>query len=111
MIKILRLNGKSAPVLVCDVCGSRIEDAKNAAAVNNFNSETVSDGDLLDVIYTHKGKCHNRAESLMTARGVGVVGWLELQHHLVDLIHNVGLSPVELGDFDGMLERSGINEM
>jgi hypothetical protein len=98
MIKILYLNGRYNPVLVCDHCDKRIEDAELALAVN---VRPKGDKDeTLDCYHVHKGDCDRSLE-----RKLGQVGTIELTTHLVHLTHNSGLTPSDLKKESDKLEK------
>lgn len=97
MIKVLYDDGRYAPIMICDVCGERIEDAKNGAAVSNSDPEVLSDGDAVEVKHTHKGDCHDEADQHLREQGIHP-GWNSLTTHLMQVLHNTGLSPKDLED-------------
>jgi hypothetical protein len=89
MIEIQMVGGHSCPMLFCDVCGERIQDASKAAVVfENFRPE----GDRLKALHVHKGidgkACHQEAELIIQADG-GAPGWQEWKRYICDLAHNV----------------------
>jgi hypothetical protein len=88
MIKNINMGGMTGPVLYCDTCGKRIEDASRGIALAAVK---VEEKRTSEVLYLHKGKCHAKAEAK-----VGSNGWQELSRHLVQLIYNVGLSIEDL---------------
>lgn len=98
MLKILYSDHQFFPILVCDVCGRRIEQASLAAAINpsaiQDGERVVQEGDLLEVLHAHKGDCHKQAEERFG--GKYRTGWTELGSHLSQLTHNVGLSPAKI---------------
>ena len=84
MIKNLSINGKVAPIVVCDACGERIKDATMAAVLT---SGAIVDGDSAEVKHVHKGQCHDAMEKTIDGHG-----WEEMDRHLLQLIYNAGLS-------------------
>lgn len=93
MIKIQFIEGKYAPIIVCDICGQHIKDAEDAVAVNTSPSDN---NEVLDVLHVHRGDCHNSADQKLG----GVAGYSDMDFHLFNLIHNSGLS------LDKLRERS-----
>ena len=88
MIKIINLGGMTGPVIYCDCCGKRIDDASRAAVLAAAKTQEKHTS---AVLYVHKGKCHEKAEAQ-----VGSHGWQELSRHLLQLIYNAGLSLEDL---------------
>lgn len=97
MIKILENNGNSAPILICDICGERINNAREGAAVFG---DKASDKGVKDVKHVHKASCHDMAEIELA----GEDNWQEMSQHLRLLLHNVGLTPKDLDD-EGKTDR------
>lgn len=89
MIRIHYKDGRNIPVLMCDVCGTWIEDAKEGAAV--FVTPQ-NNGDTTDVMHVHKRACHDAAEAKLGGRAK--CSWQELSEHMLHLTHNTAL-PVE----------------
>lgn len=101
MIKILVLNARHAPIIMCDLCGQKIDDAIIGAAI--FNNRTpggdrLPDGSVIDVLHAHKGECHDLAETKLG--GKELTGWIELERHVRYVLHNSGLDLQELLDYD-----------
>ena len=84
-IKIWENNGRTAPILVCDICDTPIDDAGEGAAV--FKS--IPNGSSTKVLHVHKKGCHNKAE--MQLGGRSATGWQELKDHLNWLMKNVDM--------------------
>lgn len=95
MIRVLEKSGRSCPVLLCDICGERIENLGLGAAV--FPRTTAED-ELREVLHVHKRACHDAAERQLA--GLKGAPWQELQDHFIYLVSNSG-KPVE-----DLLERS-----
>lgn len=101
MIEIQLVGDINAPMLFCDVCGDRIEDAGKAAVVfDNFRK----DGERAKTLHVHKGiidgkTCHHEADLIIRSGG-GTPGWQELKRHLVDLAHNVGFPASAMVEYD-----------
>jgi hypothetical protein len=96
MLKVMRKNARTAPMLYCDACGSWIDDAGMAAAVF---SNMDDDGETKEVALVHKGACHDKTEEVLLKKGLSV-GWQELSRYLGDLLHNTGLSIEKLKKID-----------
>lgn len=94
MIKMLHEAGRAAPILVCDVCGHRIEDAGAGAALTL--PPAVPAGGHSKVMHVHEETCHAMAESHY---GHGLAHE-PLGAHLLRLVQNVSLSPEGLRAFD-----------
>ena len=91
MIKIIHHKpGRYAPVLFCDICAKPITDAGLAAAVTV--SHPIPEGETSEVMYVHKGDCHDAADRRLGKKA----GWDELSRHLRQLLYNTGLSPKKL---------------
>lgn len=88
MLKVMRKNDRTVPLLCCAVCGSWIDDAGLGAAL--FSS-LGGDGDTKEVVLVHKGACHDGAEASLRSKGLQT-GWLELRRYLADAAHNAGLT-------------------
>jgi uncharacterized protein YndB with AHSA1/START domain len=88
MLKVISKNGRTVPIVCCDVCGSWIDDAGLGAAV--FAS-LGDEGDTKEVRLVHKGACHDKDEARLREHGMSA-GWQELKRFLADLLHNTGLS-------------------
>lgn len=95
MIKMLSASGRSAPVLMCDVCGERIKLVGMGAAVF---PRSDSDGAEVEVLHVHKGECHDKAESRVGS-GKGAP-WQELGNHFSYLLHNIGLPMSRLQELE-----------
>lgn len=93
MIKILNVQGRSAPVLICDICDQAIKNVGLAAAV--FPRSDV-EGELSPVLHVHKGTCLDRADVRVAA--ASHAPWQELTHHLVWLLQNVGMDAAALAN-------------
>lgn len=90
MLKVMRKDGRTVPMLCCDACGAWIDDAGLGAAVFASLGE---DGDTKEVALVHKRTCHDKTEAALRAKGLSV-GWQELSRYLADALHNTGL-PLE----------------
>jgi hypothetical protein len=95
MIKMLNASGRSAPVIICDICGKRIKEHELGAAVF---PRTDSEGAIAEILHVHKGQCHDEAEQKVGG-GKGAP-WLELINHFSYLLHNLGLSVERLEELD-----------
>lgn len=74
----------AAPIISCDHCGSRVEDAGLATCY----WKEAAPNERSEVFIVHK-KCHRAFDE---ANGAGTWPTLELQHFLVDVSYNVGMS-------------------
>lgn len=91
MIKIVHhKQGRYAPMLFCDICGKRIDNAKLAAVLTV--SHPIHYEQTSEVMHVHKRACHDIADK----RHGKKLGWEELSRHLLHLNLNVGLSPANL---------------
>lgn len=92
MFEIHTIDGINCPVLVCDLCGEQLTDAKKAAVVfNNF----APNKSKLTALHVHKGNidgktCHEEADLIITTGG-GTPGWQEMTTCLDDLLKNTGI--------------------
>lgn len=90
-------NGRAGPILACDVCKERIDNAGMAVVVHARNS----DAGVSAIMYAHKGVCHDAAE--LTFGGQPNSGWDELTTHFARLASNVGIDRDKILDhFDTM---------
>jgi hypothetical protein len=112
VVKIMYFDGRFAPVVVCDICGGRVENANRGAAI--FASHRMADGQvrtfdkgtLLDVLHAHKGTCHDRAEQRLG--GKLETGWVELAEHLALLIGNTGVTAEEVTQINIFRDKHGL---
>jgi hypothetical protein len=88
MIRNIKLNGMIGPVIYCDTCGERIDEAGRALVLTR---EKIGETQTAEVMHVHKGPCHHAAESK-----TGSHGWQELSRHLLHLVYNAGLSLEDL---------------
>ena len=106
MLEIHSIGGNNCPVIVCDICGDRLDEASKAAAVfQNF----TPDGSKLRLLHVHKGSidgrtCHAEPEALLGKNGVAV-GWQEMKTFLADLAANAGFPAVEMAEYDERHQR------
>ena len=103
MLKVMRKDDRTVPLLCCATCGSWIDDAGLGAAV--FAS-LGDHGDTTEVALVHKGACHDKAEAALRAKGLSV-GWLELRRYLADALYNAGLTPARLQQMQADDEEFG----
>lgn len=98
MYVMLAKNGCNCPVLVCDVCGGRLNKASQAGVV--FNNG-MTEGGTVRVYHVHLVNpaggptCQDMAEAQIRAQG-GLPGWQMMAASLQQLVHNCGLSPKKL---------------
>ena len=87
MIKMMMMSERNAmaPICVCDECGERIVDARQALAMHPGRSDKP--GELSDAIFVHKGACDRNA---CAKHGQGS-GTEELAAHLIALAENAGI--------------------
>lgn len=99
MVQIYFQGGRYIPMLTCDICGSRIADAAEGAAVF---ATLQNDGDRSAVMHVHKYGCHEEAEARLGGRER--CSWQKLATHFLYLTHNSGL-PInrlnEIAKFEG----------
>lgn len=106
MFEIHSIDGRSCPMLVCDVCGEGIVEAGKAAVV--FGSFR-DNGERVKTLFVHKGTidgktCHQEADAIINS-GNGKAGWQELKAYLVDLAANVGFPAAQMAQFDADRNR------
>jgi len=87
VIQILELENGYAPIIVCDQCGLRIDDAELAAAIAPESDKFKNDNRR--VLHVHKGPCFDAVAKMED----GKCSWEELSRHMRYLIHNVKLKP------------------
>lgn len=98
MIKILWRDGRSAPIVVCDVCGDMISDYAEGGVV--FPDPPAGANNVhVEALHIHKGACHDKAEARFQD---GRCGWDELGLHLYRLCANTG---IDTGQFIEERER------
>lgn len=88
MEKVLHKDDKLIPILICDHCGERIEDAGNANCLLEEDRPYPDDGETTDVYHVHKGECDRALSAELSEGGAG---HSELETHLWRLCHNSGL--------------------
>src|SRR5688500_5625800 len=93
-IRLLYLRGKYIPLFVCDQCGKRIEDARQALEISDATT-SLKDGDMTNVFHVHKGACDQAMEAKL-----GPTGSNELTDHVFQLAYNVGLRQRDFTAFD-----------
>ena len=98
MIELHMIQGRISPILCCDICKERIENAKLGAIVfPNFQKE----GTRFNPIYVHKSvegrKCHAIAEAQLKKEHE-MVGWLELRGFFANTLHNAGYTSEDIAD-------------
>jgi hypothetical protein len=96
MLKMIYLNGRTVPQYFCDVCTTQIENAKGAALVFKRLSELEETNS--EVLFTHKGQCHDAAE--IKLGGKSKTGWQEMSVSLFHSLHNSQLSPEDWGNLN-----------
>jgi hypothetical protein len=99
-IQILHRDGRTAPVIVCDICGDMISDVREGAAV--FNCK-VAPNSKTPVLHAHKGGCHDAAEHRFDDPG-----WDELGLHLYRVGFNSGLKHEEEAAREKRLRDAGL---
>jgi hypothetical protein len=95
MIRFLSSGGPEplvTPVVVCDVCRNTITEIAKGHVV--FQDAGTVEGELLDVMHVHEGRCHDLAEKWL--HGNGCVPWHMLEDHLNELIMAYGITPHRL---------------
>jgi len=90
MIKVLYKEGRFIPVVVCDICGQQITEARNGAVANTW-TEDIQEPGYVEILYAHKGACHDIAEARLSQKSQ-TIGWEELSHHLLYVVRNAGLT-------------------
>lgn len=91
MIKVIRKDAITHPIIVCDACGNRIEDIRLAAAVYPYSQ---GDDETTGVLHAHKGSCLDQAEEKLG--GVASTSWHELEDHLIWLVTGAGMTMRDL---------------
>jgi hypothetical protein len=81
MIEIRQVRSEHKPVVVCDICKQPIFDIGLGVVVRT--NEPVAFRINSDILYAHKGACHDAAER--QKGGKELTAFDELQKHLLDL--------------------------
>jgi len=89
MIRMIRNEGRTTPIVVCDNCKEPITDSEMAMAI--WKQPDV-DGTQAEVFHLHKGPCDRAFKAVIGDPNP----WQELTKHLHYLCSNVGLSPEKL---------------
>jgi len=92
MIKILYHHDKSCPILICDICGKKIENINNGSVAFRLSDPQgvyLVEGDLTDPLYVHSGECFLKAEAKLGE--MQATGSEALSFHLYYLARNLGL--------------------
>jgi len=105
MIKIIFQKGTLIPVIICDICGKQIKDAQMGAVVHSLTD--LSEQQKLDVLYAHKGACHDAAEKQFVKGNRRGSGWEELSIHLYYLCYNTGMTPQKIEEEHERFEAFG----
>ena len=92
-LAIIQTANRTGPVIICDVCGERIDNARMANFM--WNQHELIDGEpSTDFLIVHKIKCTQVADAMKDTRlattGLGLA--------LYQLTANVGLSIADLED-------------
>lgn len=103
MIQLFQTATGYAPILVCDHCGKRIEDAKLALAVAPFSGKYPNGNRR--ILHAHKRSCFDAIERKEGEK----CSWEELSIHIRLLAENVTLSPQELEKQQNVDSEWGIN--
>ena len=90
MIQIIETKTGYAPIIVCDQCGLRIEDANLAVAIAPMSGKFQNG--KRRVLHVHKESCFDKFEKTEKTKYY----WEELSRHLRLIINNAGLTPQEL---------------
>ena len=85
MLQLDRTQGRSIPLLLCDSCGKRIVDGRDASVLYQSSSSSESDS---QVLFAHNGSCK---EELQESLGDDYVASDELSRYLADLARGVHL--------------------
>ena len=98
-IRIIRTKqGYYAPVVHCDICGNRIEDARDGIAAW-FHDEC----EQCEVYHVHMGRCDDIFRHGTNHRG-RADAWDHLDVHLFYLLHNVKCDAVQAKEIAEQLE-------
>jgi len=94
MLKYKIIEGKVSPIITCDNCNSRIDNAGTSAVV--YHTTFPKEGDYEgQVLFAHKGTCLDTLEQKLADR---YDGWEELERFLSFLTHNVKLTSENIND-------------
>lgn len=88
MIQVLYKDGRSIPLMMCDLCGEPIRDASMAMVAYEEHDEEDQN---VTFAFLHKNECDMSYKGGQRRKG----GWVELRHFLVNLLHNTGLQKGE----------------
>jgi hypothetical protein len=91
VIRVMNKNGKTCPILLCDICEKQIDNLGMGAAIFPRSS---TEGEITEVLHTHKKSCHDIAEKRIG--GKSSAPWQELQDHFIWLMANSGKPATEL---------------
>ena len=87
MLQLRILEGRALAVVLCDVCQKQIKDV--GMAMVRWGRTEEKDGIVItDLLYCHKGECDETANNSRRDDQ-----WWELQHFLVRLAMNSGMTP------------------
>lgn len=89
MIEVIRNDMRDAPMILCEVCGKRIENA-GMGMVAYEEVEIEYEGPV-GFTFLHKGECDQSYKGGNYRKG----GWVELTHFLANLCNNSGLKTPE----------------
>lgn len=87
------------PVLLCEVCGSPINDAQLAWA---YFRTGLSSGEVTAVAVVHKGPCLDLYENI----GGRDLGTAELETFLIQLLANSGIDPQAVPAIDHRIRQN-----
>lgn len=106
MIKVVVRQGVVVPIVICDICNQQIQDLERAAAVNPPIIKLRAENPV-DIIYAHKGKCHDIAEQRLSQQYGQTAEWQELSTHFYFLCNGGGLTAEKMARKDWMFRELG----
>ena len=106
MIKVIVRQGVLVPIVICDICNQQIQDLEKAAAVNPPIVELEAEKPT-EILYAHKGKCHDLAEERLNQQYGRTASWQDLSTHFYFLCNNGGLTAEKMARKDWMHRELG----
>ena len=96
MVEVRFADGVWAPVIICDVCSTRISDSSQANAIWSTSDYSGCNGPVLHV---HKD-CDDRVAAEPP------IAWAPLADHLFYVCHNARLTPTKLAEVGRFIKQT-----
>lgn len=96
MLKLQIIHGKSCPVIICDACNQRINNAEEGIVIYNKPRE---EGVIFDPLYVHKGDCDKQLSMHLAESKIKRVPYLGITQYIGYLLYNLQLSAKDIENY------------